>query len=296
MRWFHVVLVVLVFFLLAFEVGTEETVLIDGTPVSARIDTGAEYSSIDAQLADSLGLADTGRTARIIGALGSEERRIVSGTLTIGDRTARTEFTVADRTELGTDALIGRRDLAGATVVVGAANLTEPVPGLPIDRLLLLIPILASLILLLRLVIGLRTYGVFGPVVIALSLIIGIGIALLLDRVPWPLIARIAILLFALAGASMLLDRYLLMSVFPLIITAFLVEKFSESLQVHELREGLLVLIITLLAAAALALVGEALLPLPQTWFLIASGAGLAVSIGCASYTGLRISELWRFR
>lgn len=312
MRWLHVVLIFLVLpAVAAFEVGTEEIVLISETPVTARIDTGAEYSSIDTDLASELGLEPTGRRVTVFGALGREEREVVSATLTIRDRTSITEFTLSDRSELDTDVLIGRRDLVGATVRVDSSALTTPTPGIPIDRVLLLIPILASLILLLRLVIGLRTYGVFGPVVIALSLIggvtnglvaytalitVGIVTALVLDRIPWPLIARIAFLLFVLAAASTLLDAFIVISAFPIIITAFLVEKFSESLQVHELKEGLMVLIITLLSAGLLALIGEALVSLSQTFFLIATGIGLVTTVACASYTGLRISEIWRFR
>lgn len=312
MRWIQLVLLILIIpAVSSLSVGIEETVLIAGEPVTVRIDTGAEYSSIDSVLARELALEPTGRSVTVFGALGREEREIVTGTLTIGDRTSVTDFTIADRSELGTNALIGRRDLVGATVRVDSNSLTTPTPGIPIDRILLLIPILASLILLLRLVIGLRTYGVFGPVVIALSLIggvtsglaayailitVGIATALVLDRIPWPLIARIAFLLFVLAAASSLLDAFIVISAFPIIITAFLVEKFSESLQVHELREGLMVLIITLLSAGLLALIGEGLITLSQTAFLIATGIGLITTVVCASYTGLRISELWRFR
>lgn len=74
--------------------------------LSAKIDTGADISSIDKFLAESLGLETVG-TKRIRNAHGVEERDCVNATLTIDDIDYQVELTCSDRWDLKFPVLLG---------------------------------------------------------------------------------------------------------------------------------------------------------------------------------------------
>jgi alpha-L-glutamate ligase-like protein len=84
--------------------------------VKAKIDTGAWKTSIDKDLADSLGLEKKSNilwTKEIKSALGSEKRRVISLIFYMAGRRISTIANVADRSSLRTPLIIGRRDLEG---------------------------------------------------------------------------------------------------------------------------------------------------------------------------------------
>ena len=74
--------------------------------LSAKIDTGADISSIDKFLAESLGLESVG-TRRIRNAHGVEKRDCVNATLTINDVEYQVELTCSDRWNLKYPVLLG---------------------------------------------------------------------------------------------------------------------------------------------------------------------------------------------
>ncbi len=96
--------------------------------VLAKIDTGAGYSSIDEDLAEDLGidLDDPEDEVEIESANGEEKRPLVRVGIRIAGRTLDTRVTVADRSELSKDVLIGSRDLDGFLIKPNEERLTSP--------------------------------------------------------------------------------------------------------------------------------------------------------------------------
>jgi hypothetical protein len=108
----------------AVVVRTAETVRITGpngesVEVEARIDTGAKGSSMDDDIAEELGfdLANA-ETVRVTSSLGTEKRPVVEAQVLIAGREKDVRLSVTDREERDYPVLIGRRDLAGAFVLV----------------------------------------------------------------------------------------------------------------------------------------------------------------------------------
>ncbi len=90
--------------------------------VRAKIDTGADGSSIDETLAHELGLIDDDNILYydyFRNALGRKKRKIVGVTFVMAGRRVKTQISIADRSRLRTKMLIGRRDLKQFAVVVG---------------------------------------------------------------------------------------------------------------------------------------------------------------------------------
>lgn len=90
--------------------------------VKAKIDTGADGSSIDSSLAEELGITDSDNVLYydyFRNALGRKRRKIVGVTFVMAGRRVKTQISIADRSRLRTKMLIGRRDLKQFAVVVG---------------------------------------------------------------------------------------------------------------------------------------------------------------------------------
>ncbi|MBI2934261.1 MAG: hypothetical protein HYY29_01700 [Chloroflexi bacterium] len=397
--------------------------------VVAKIDTGADYSSLDRSLALSLAYKAGDRKTRITGGNGSKMRETAKVKFMLAGREITTRVTLADRSGLSTPMLIGRNDMAGFTVDPGRQFLTRPdavpspltgggqgegvarsavpspltreaqgegvarsalpspltgegqgqgvarsalpspltgegqgegetlVPArapptgawllasmVPIPlalapdllpagvlpaidlldevttrKILLIIPILGVAVVIGRLLIGMRTYGVFGPVVIALTLlqlgvpqgtifylllvVIGIGIqTFFLSRIRLPHVAQFALILFtlvlivtavnALSAGSVPLSS----AVFPLIITSHLIEQASQSVAEERFADVVGVLATTLALAIVLGLIGTLLLALPTVSLWAIFGIAIVAVIASGRYLGLRLTELVRFR
>lgn len=89
--------------------------------VSAKVDTGADISSIDREIAMRLGLLEAENILyrhHFSSALGKHKREVVAATCMLGGRKIKTRFSVSDRTKLTHKMIIGKKDLKDFAVVV----------------------------------------------------------------------------------------------------------------------------------------------------------------------------------
>ncbi len=307
--------------------------------VRAKVDTGADSSSIDTKLAEQLGF-DLAKADKIIvrSALGREERPVINLRLHVGGRRIETRVTVNDRSNLDQPALLGTRDLQGFLVDTTSEKLTTPrgreLPGTTAGKhrspvltsstrqLLAPIPLAAALVVGLRTMIGLVTFGVFAPILLGLALahtgvvsgvvtfgaMLGTGILVqfLTRRFKLPRIARLAVLLSAVVLALLVMQevsfRYGLgltvANTFPLVVTAAIVERFSVNWEQQQLKPTLKLAAWTIAVAAATAALLRAgwVLLLAERMPLLLVAVGAALSLAFGAYRGLRLSEILRFR
>lgn len=199
--------------------------------------------------------------------------------------------------------------------------------GLPLHvqntyTIMLMVPFGALLVVLLRNVIGIRTFGTFMPVLIALafretellwgvvlfSSVVAAGLAMRfwLEHLKLLLVPRLAavltlvillMLLFSMASYRLGFDRGLSIALFPMVILAMTIERMSIVWEEHGPRDALTQGLGSLLVAAlAFLLMTHRQLQhlvgiFPEILLIV-----LAATLLLGRYTGYRLSELWRFR
>lgn len=326
---------------------TEQVVLVNGengeeVETLARIDTGAFYTSIGQDLADEIGIdTENAETINARSTLGEESRPLVEVTMRIAGQERNIRATVADRSDVSDRMLIGRQDLTGFAVDTSQEQLTTPTrpereppvlalldfPAPPPNpaSLLAALPIAVLIAVVFRVLIGVQTFGIFAPVLLALAfvqvglpagllvfgtmLVAGLIIEPLLRPLKLPRVARLAVIMGIVAGALLALGLFgpdpsasrNWTAAFPVVIVTIIIEQFWGSWEQEGLRQALISALWTALAAlvAAPILVAE-----PVSWLaehppiypfvLVVVGVGLSVLIGL--YRGLRLSEFIRFR
>jgi hypothetical protein len=218
-------------------------------------------------------------------------------------------------------------EIAAAMAPDNPALATLSLYGLPLAtqtslRLLLVFPVGAFLVAVLRNVIGVETFGTFLPVLIAFALrnfdiltglalvvtVLGVGVIgrLALERLRLLLVPRLAILLclviLTVTGAALLARttemRELLAGVlFPIVILTMLIERYSIAIAEEGWRPatgrlgwsiaGIVVVYPTFRSVA----LGHLMFSFPE---LVLCIMGVLVWIG--GYTGYRLADLLRFR
>jgi hypothetical protein len=187
---------------------------------------------------------------------------------------------------------------------------------------LLLVPVAALVICLFRNVVGVASFGTFGPALVGLvfrdldgwvGVLVFVGLILagwrmrrLLDRFHLLQVPRTALMLSLIvvmligvvAGASYFhigITKYV--SLFPIIILTGMVERFWTLEEEDGTRGSFRTLLGTLLIAAAVAL-AVGLRAVSQTLFSYPEALGLVMAgqLLLGRYTGYRLSELYRFR
>lgn len=187
---------------------------------------------------------------------------------------------------------------------------------------ILLIPIGALVIVLLRVVVGLRTSGTFMPILIALAfmqtslviglimfiLIVGFGLIIrsYLSHLNLLLVARISAVVIVVIGIMSTMsilsyklgfDEVLTITFFPMIILAWTIERMSILWEEEGAKEVLVQgsgsLFVATLAYFAMSnpLVGHLTFNFPELLLVI-----LAAIILVGTYSGYRLSELIRFK
>lgn len=197
-----------------------------------------------------------------------------------------------------------------------------PLPTQSVYAILLLVPLGALLVVVLRNIVGISTFGTFMPVLVAMAfretklvsglvmfvLIVSVGLSIrfYLERLRLLLVPRLAavltvvVLLMALISVlshRMGIEIGLSVALFPMVIMAMTIERMSiiweERGPAEALKEGLG----TLIAAALIYVVMITpevkffLLVFPETLLVL-----LALILLLGRYTGYRLTELVRFR
>lgn len=189
-------------------------------------------------------------------------------------------------------------------------------------KILLMIPLGALVVVLMRTIVGIPSFGTFMPILISLAfretelfwgillfcLITGTGLAFrfLLERLNLILVPRLSAVLvmvvMLMLGISFLsheldIDRGISIALFPIVILTMVIERMSitweETGAFDAIKEGFGSLIIAVIAYFVMTndQLGYLIFSFPELLLLI-----LALCILAGRYTGYRVSELIRFK
>jgi hypothetical protein len=189
-------------------------------------------------------------------------------------------------------------------------------------RILLLVPLGALLISVLKNLVGFPAFGIFMPVLMALSfrntglyyglaiffgvLLVGYGVRRVLEKLRLLLVPRMSVILtlviasftvLALIGSKYGLREFMAVGLLPFVILTMVIERFFVLIEEAGAREG----IRTALGSAAVAVITYWIVswePLQLTFFVYPEfmAVVVALQILVGQYSGLRLSELFRFR
>lgn len=217
-------------------------------------------------------------------------------------------------------ALMHAQDPSSALIDFNIYSL--PVEKQAVFKLLLLVPIGALIVVLFRVLIGIRTSGTFMPVLIAMAfmqttlltgvgllttlVIVGLWIRSYLSQLDLLMVSRIAAVLivvvmlmavFSVVSYKLGLEQMLNMTFFPMVILAWTIERLSITWEEDGAREvavqglGSLTVAITAYLAMTNALVGHLTYNFPE---LLLAVLGVILLLG--QYSGYRLNELFRFQ
>ncbi len=189
-------------------------------------------------------------------------------------------------------------------------------------QVLLMIPVGALLIVFLRNVVGIKTFGTFMPILIALafretellwgvvlfSLVVALGLGfrfyleylqlLLVPRLASVLIIVILLMVFvSLISHKLGLERGLSVALFPMVILTMTVERMALLWEEHgpaeALKQGVGSLLVAVLAFLLMKneVLRHLIFVFPESLLIV-----LALTLLLGRYTGYRLTELWRFR
>lgn len=189
-------------------------------------------------------------------------------------------------------------------------------------KVLLTIPIGITLLVFLRQFVGISTLGTFMPVLIGISfretalvngiilfsvlVALGLMMRVYLEKLQLLLVPRLAVVLIfiviCMAGITILMDESnrsvgLSVSLFPMVILTMTIERMSivweEDSGTEALKQGAGSLVVASVSYLVMTnnLVEHFMFTFPETLLVL-----MAVCLLVGRYTGLRLSEVWRFR
>lgn len=236
-------------------------------------------------------------------------------------RNAQIGFAVTRNFQNAVDAAQQRAQLVNSRVA-DFSLLGLPVQTQNMYRVLLMVPVGAMIIVLLRNVVGVQTFGTFMPVLIALSfretellggvilftLIVSLGLAIrfYLEHLKLLLVPRLAavvivvvmlMLILSILSHQLGIEHGLAVALFPMVILAMTIERMSIVWEEHgaadAIRQGI--------GSLAVAVAGYVLMINPYIEHLIFVFPELllivlALTLLLGRYKGYRLSELIRFR
>jgi hypothetical protein len=239
----------------------------------------------------------------------------------VGGKNVKAEFSVSQRAQDRTLVAEQRARQMGSRLMEYSL-FSLPVSVQNVYRVLLMVPVGAFLIVILRNVIGIKTFGTFMPILIALafretelfwgmvlfSLLISMGLLirfyleylklLMVPRLAAVLIIVIILMAFISVFSHKLgFDRGLSVALFPMVILAMTIERMSlvwEELGASEaLIQGFGSLAVAALSYLCMSsrYLEHMIFVFPELLLLV-----LAATLLLGRYTGYRLTELWRFR
>ena len=239
----------------------------------------------------------------------------------VGGRDSRLEFALVSNS-LPARTLVNMEQRSGRYALLDFSIYALPVEQQGVFKGLLLIPVAALVVVIMRLLVGVRTSGTFMPILVALAFIqttLLLGLAIFLGLVgaglwirSWLshmnllLVSRISavviVVIFLMAALAITsyklgLDQVLSVTFFPTIILAWTIERMSilwEEEGGHEvLVQGGGSLLVAVIAYLAMSnrLVAHLTFNFPELTLTL-----LGVILLLGKYTGYRLSELYRFR
>ena len=238
-----------------------------------------------------------------------------------GGKNVRVEYSVTERAQDRTMVAEQRARQMGSRLMEYSL-FSLPVSVQNVYRVLLMVPIGAFLIVILRNVIGIKTFGTFMPILIALAfretellwgmvlfcvlIAMGLLIRFYLEYLKLLLVPRLAavviIVIMLMAFISVFshklgFDRGLSVALFPMVILAMTIERMSlvwEELGAAEaLMQGFGSLLVAALGYLCMSsrYLEHLIFVFPELLLIV-----LAVTLLLGRYTGYRLTELWRFR
>lgn len=238
-----------------------------------------------------------------------------------GGRNPKVEFSVSQREQDRTLVAEQRARQMGSRLM-DYSLFSLPVSVQNVYRVLLMVPVGAFLIVILRNVVGLKTFGTFMPILIALAfretellwgmilfcllIFLGLLIRFYLEYLKLLLVPRLAsvvIIVILLMGVISIFsyklgfDRGLSIALFPMVILAMTIERMSlvwEEMGPQEaLSQGLGSLAVAALGYSCMSsrYLEHLIFVFPEILLVL-----LALTLLLGRYTGYRLTELWRFR
>jgi hypothetical protein len=193
--------------------------------------------------------------------------------------------------------------------------------SLPALNLILILPLVAFFLVIIRNVIGLETFGTFSPMLLSLAFLttglawglvvffilvgLGAGLRLVLQRLRLHLVSRVAILIAVVAvsmvgltvlGATLGIGALLHVSIFPMVIMANIIENFTNTQLERGTGEAFRLTLNTLLVATCsyIGIEYTGLKPLVLTFPELLLGV-IAIELLLGRWRGLRLVEYLRF-
>lgn len=239
----------------------------------------------------------------------------------IGGKNSRLEFSVGKHS-LDMTVVAEQRARKLNSRMMDFSLMRLPVQTQNIYRILLMIPVGALLIVLLRNVVGVKTFGTFMPILIALafretellwglilfSSLISLGLLfrfyleylklLLVPRLASVLIIVIMLMLaISVISYKLGFERGLSLALFPMVIITMSIERMSlvweELGSTEAIKQGIGTLAVAALGYLLMSshYIGHLVFTFPELLLII-----LAATLLLGRYTGYRLTELWRFR
>lgn len=198
--------------------------------------------------------------------------------------------------------------------------------GVPLEtvKLIFILPVIATLIAFFRQVIGIKAFGIYTPLIITFAflatkgikygiaifvavLVVGMAMRYVLRPFKLLYLPRVAIMLSVVAisillmltfGGSLKRTGLAEVSIFPILIMITLVEKFVAAQIEKGNRTALFLASVTLIISIigyylmSWKAFGEIILAYPWQALLVV----VLINIFLGKWTGLRLSEYWRFK